>query len=288
MRYLSFLLIGVFIFFGFACRNNILNSSTEVTNTAPPVMNQNGVSLQATSVVSGNEIVKLGLKAVNGSEDKVLLSERYDALILRDNLGNEYQTKGEELELLPLTTNDLEIEFLAKIPSDAKTLSLTINSKNSNSTREPRFVLENIPVPGGGRIVFAPVQNPPNLTFDDKSVNHPNGTSFTVQQINFGENTIDVSFQTVNGSNFGNDFATRNTSAFLKDDKSNRYFLIPSASGSEIKMAAREKMSGTLRFAGKIAPDAAKLSLHLNDSTGSDSDQARSPKIIVSDIQIKK
>ena len=286
MRNFFILFVGFVLLLNSSCQNpatDLLKTGSELP--APPIVNQNGLSLQIISVESTGEKVSLNLKAINGSDDKYSLGDNYDKLILRDNLGNEYQTKGENLDLLPLTVNDLQIEFLAKLPSDAKTLSLTTNSKSS-SMREPRIVLENIPV-SSGKITFTPAPNPPNLTLSDKTFNHPNGTSFTINQINFGENTIEVSFQAVNGSGRDNEFSMRNERSFLQDDKSNRYYPVPANSDNNLKLSKNEKMNGTFRFGGKLAPDATKISLHLNDSSGSDNEYSTSPKIVIGDIQIK-
>lgn len=284
MRHTLFLLLLILCFGAVSCRTNNPNPASETSQYRPPFVSRNGLTFQLTSVERNSETVKIGLRAINGTNDRILLGERADAPVLRDDLGSEYPSKDEIIELLPRTVNDLEIEFAAALPASAKMVSVTTNSKSETSV-SPRITLENIPA-ANGKAVFDQSAAAPSIGLGDVSVNHRNGTSVTLNQINFSENTIDIEFSAVNGSEFENKFSTRPENAFLEDDRANRYFLIPQ-SGDEIALAQNQKMSGTLRFAGKLAPDATKMSFHLNERTGGDNENARAPKIVIGNIIVK-
>lgn len=288
MRYPVILLIFCQLILAAACQNGGLTSGGKQTDiAAPSAVSQDGVSLQITGVEKGDEFVRLKFTAVNGKDNAVRLAGNNDPLILRDNSGREYQSKEEKIELQPLTANDLSVEFLGGLASDAKTLSLTANTKYSNENNQPRIVVENIPAPNGSAVEFKLTENPPAAALEGKTFNHPNGTSFTVSKISVGENTIDLEFQAVNGSKNADKFSTRNNQTFLQDEKTNRYYLIPANTGNQIELPAQQKLSGTLRFAGKIPLDVNKLNLHINDGYGGDNEYAASPKIIINDISVR-
>ena len=215
MRHFLFLICTAILLVGSGCfgaGNSTPNSDTTERVLPTVASSVSGVSLQVTSVERDAEVIRIVLHSINGSDNRINLAGNNDTLILRDSFGNEYATKEENIELQPLTVNDISVEFLGEVQSDSGVFSLTTNTKTSNDTTSPRLTIETIPVPTSGKLSFAPDENaekPQPVALQGKSINHPNGTSFTVQNITFGADTIEIGFQTVNGSKSKKQFFER-------------------------------------------------------------------------------
>ena len=149
------------------------------------------------------------------------------------------------------------------------------------------MVIENIPAPGWTAIKFAaPTREPAALS--NISANHPNGVSLTLNGIEFGEDFTGVQFLAVNGHHDIVRLADDSEDAYLQDEAGNKYLLIRPANGRKLEIPARQKMNGSIHFAGMPPATAKKQSLHLNARYGGTNENTTMPKIVVNDLTIGK
>ena len=248
---------------------------------------ENGVNIEVESVEKSEKGILMQIRAINGTNDTIEISDKNDPIFLTDNQNNKYPSRSEKIELQPFTNNELKIEFYESSTDASESLTLFINSKYSNQFKSPQLTVKDIPFPGGGKQIFK-AKLPENLQNLNKTANHPNGSTFTITAIRFGENETEVDFTAVNGSKYDIKLASgNNDNAFLQDQKSRRFYLVPPENNKDLEIPDGQKMSGTFRFAGAIPADSQRLSLYFNERIGQDSEYSRSPKIVLSDIEIR-
>lgn len=248
---------------------------------------ENGVSVRIESVEKSDQGILVQLRAINGTDDTIEISDQNDPIFLTDNKSNKYPAKTEKIELQPFTNNMLQIEFYESSTASTDSLTLFINSKYSNQFRSPQLTINDIPFPSGGKQIFK-VKPPANLENLNKTANHPNGSTVTIKAIRFGETETEVDLTAVNGGKYDMKLASgNNDNAYLQDQKSRRFYLVPPQNNTDLEIPDGQKMSGTFRFAGTIPADSNTLSIYFNERIGQDSEYSRSPKIILSDIKIR-
>ncbi|MDQ3570331.1 MAG: hypothetical protein M3396_06860 [Actinomycetota bacterium] len=248
---------------------------------APRVVSAEGVSLTVRSVEPIDQGVRLELLAINGDDEEVEVSGENDPLVLEDDTGAKHQTQEKEIALGPRSATLLRVDFAGGVPDNARRLALRVEA-----SRPVKLDVEEIPAPGSKRLEFVEPLPPP-VVLTDRTAYHPNGASLLVRRVEFKDQVIEVGFQAVNGND---DEIRLNDSGrtLLQDQSGRRYLLVPPAENAKLTVPGYQRLSGTLRFAGRLAPGADRLSLVFNDRGSSDYDESATPKLTVSDIEVRR
>lgn len=270
--------------------SNLLSCS--LPGVAPPArvmglhaFQANGVSLWVESVEISNDLIALRLRAINGNKGPMRLSDATDPMLLRDDVGGEYPSKNEKIEIPAQSMTALRVEFAGPLKAGARELTLLTNSKYGNNFYAPAFALAHIPATSWRDAAFAePLVR--RLPLNESTTMHPNGLSMTLTEVVVEDNEIKVSFLAVNGHKDEVKLAESNDETFMQDEQANRYYLIPPPNNAELRLPARARMSGTLHFAGRLAPSARRLSLHFNERFGGTQDFSNDPKIVIEDLPV--
>lgn len=248
--------------------------------SAPRAASAQGASLVVKSVESNDKGVTMELLAINGDDDDLRLSSEYEGLVLEDDTGVKHPAREEEIELRPGTATLLRVDFAGPLPGGARRLALRVESPPS-----VKLDVEDIPAPGSDRLEFVETLPPP-IPLVDRTAHHPNGANLVIRRAEFEDQVIEVWFQAVNGNK--GEVKLNESGTFVEDQNGRRYFLVPSPDNRKLAIPGRQRLTGTLRFAGRLAPSAERLTLVFNDKGSADSEVTTSPKITVSEIGVRR
>jgi len=116
----------------------------------------NGSTLRLTQVSFAEDSIVATLAVTNGYKEPIKLNGS-DDMVITDSLGNVYSLAAppdnSEITIQPGTTLKGQFVFKGRIAPNANSFTLTTNSKFGNSatfSTNPKFVISNIPVQGGG------------------------------------------------------------------------------------------------------------------------------------------
>ncbi|MGK7949891.1 MAG: hypothetical protein AB4368_14180 [Xenococcaceae cyanobacterium] len=263
-----------------ACEN-ILPEAVEQLTTQPQAHHSEGkTSVYVRGIETEKDLIVVDLLAINAHDRKIELSDKHDPLVLVDSQGNEYTAAKQEISLQPYTSNNLTIAFLGSPQSD-RDLTLKINSDN-DYILTPQMSIEGITLKRGKRIEFATYQ-PRQVKLTDTVFHHPNGLTFTIKEIKYGDRQIEVAFEAVNGYRNNIDLAQNSWNLpFLEDERGNKYSFVPLSSGN-LEIPTQQTVSGVLKFGGRVPESVNNLTLYLNNQ-GSDKDNTDRPKIVVANL----
>lgn len=283
---MKLLLGGSLLFWAGGCQPSVVRQ--EQGEKQPLVYHERGASAYVDAVEIDDELIAVDLTVINGTEREITVCSKSNPLTLQDDKGGQYTSATDDVKLPAFSTNDLVVNFKGPLKDDAEKLSLRINPKFGSDYNAPQLTISDIPVNAAGRLEFArPAAASSEIA--DATINHANGVTFTVQKIDFDADAINVAFEAVNGHKSDVALAASNSDpAYLQDDQGRRYYLIPPSSNADLKIPARQKMNGVLRFAGRLAPTASRLNLNINGRYGSSADYANSPKLVLPDILVKR
>jgi hypothetical protein len=240
------------------------------------------------------------LAITNGYRNAIKLnSDSSRAMLLRDNLGNNYNlappTQNPEVEIKPGETLKGTFRFLGRIAPNAQSLTLVTNDgyQNYTNTSRPYIAIANIPVAGkeeGEGNLSQPVSNttslPTNQTLDLQT-NHANGSVLRLKEIYFQEDNIVADIAITNG--YKDEIRLNNNrDMLLRDNLGNIYNLATLLQNPEVKVSPGQTLSGKFVFLGRISPQANSLTLVTNDKYGSDRDYTNDPKMIINNIAINR
>ncbi|WP_058309023.1 hypothetical protein [Gracilibacillus massiliensis] len=126
----------------------------------------------------------------------------------------------------------------------------------------------------------------PETIVIDEQIQHEEGVTFTLEQINFKEDHITVDFNAENFTGYSQYLASAGRAKgqnlggiTLEDDTGFDYRYIADEDSDRIELEDQEKVTGTVSFAGRIQEDATSLTLVFNPD--------RSLKFSFEDIQIE-
>ncbi len=248
---------------------------------APRVVSAEGVSLTVRSVEPIDQGVRLELLAVNGDDEEVEVSGENDPPVFEDDTGAKHPTEEKEIALGPRSATLLRVDFAGALPGNARRLALRVEA-----SRSVELDVEEIPAPGSKRLEFVEPLPPP-IVLTDRTAYHPNGASLLVRRVEFKDQVIEVGFQAVNGNDDEIRLNDRGDT-LLQDQRGRRYLLVPPAENGKLTVPGYQRLSGTLRFAGRLAPGADRLSLVFNDEGSTDYDESATPRLVVSDIAVRR
>ncbi|VEP15876.1 conserved exported hypothetical protein [Hyella patelloides LEGE 07179] len=266
-----------------ACKASTTPKAIEQLDTQPQANHLKGkASVYIQGIETEGDLIVLDFVAINAYERKIKIGDRNNPLVLIDSDGNEYTTIEEELNLQPYTSNNFRIAFSGSEKPKNRNLTLKINSRRDNIT-SPKITVDNIPLKRGKRVEFATYQ-PRQIKVANTVVHHPNGSNFTVQEIRFYKQQIEVDFEAVNGFKETVDLAGfSNDVPYLEDEQGHKYSFVPNLN-SQFTIPARQTVSGTLQFAGRVPESVQQLSLYFNYQQGSDYERTNRPRIIVANL----
>lgn len=279
--------VAVVCFVG--CRSTLFGPDERAGGSQPLAYHERGASAYVEAIETNGDLITAELTIVNGTGEDIKICDRADPIALQDNRGRQYVSADDEVKLPAFSTSSLSVNFAGPLESGAEKLTLRINPKYGNNHNSPQLTVAEVSVNAGGRMTFAAQTQSGGALPAEASVNHANGTTLALREINFGESEIALDFEAVNGHKNDITFAKQNSDRpFLQDDGGRRYYLVPPLNNAELKIPAGQKMSGLLRFAGRLAPQASRLTLHINDRFGGDRDYSNDPKIVIPNILIKR
>lgn len=256
--------------------------SEEVSALLPGAYHANGVSVTVQAVEARRDKTVVEMRVVNGTENAVELTERNDPMLLVDAAGERMQSTEEKIELQPYSVNVLRAEFAGRAGEGP--LTLLINSRYGNDSREPKLTVRGIPTPARKTEFSSPL--PAGAAIASRGGHHPSGAVVTLGQIGYVRDGIELSFAAVNGSDREIKLASRRP--YLQDPQGNRYYYVPPDANPDLRVPAGEKLVGVLRFAGRISPAAGSLSLHFNEPYGGTNEYSSTPKITITDIPVSR
>lgn len=259
----------------------------EKPDAEPHARHEGGASLFVEAIEADDNLITLDLLIINGTNDRIEVVDDNDPMVLQDKSGKQYVSGTEEVALEPYTSNKLRISFAGPLADDKQSLTLRTNPKYGNQFSAPQLVVGNIPVSDGGRIEFAKFKTF-QIGLPDMTFHHANGLTFTLKEIAAEGNEVRITFNAVNGHE--NDVKLAGASsdrAFVQDEQGNRLYLVPASTNRELSIPAGQKLSGTLRFAGRMGPTTKTLNLNFNNKFGSAADFSNSPKIVINSIPIQ-
>ena len=276
----SLLLVPLTIPFLTACES-ILPKAVEQVATQPQAHHAEGkASVYVQGIETQRNLIVLDLLAINGHDEKIELGDEHDPLVLVDNTGNQYTAAEREISLQPYTSNNFKIAF-AGLGQKNGDLTLKINSDN-DYILTPQMTVPQISLKRSKRIEFASYQ-PRQVKLTDRVFHHPNGLTFTVKEIKFYKQKVEVAFEAVNGYNDAVNFTERSWDLpFLADEQGNKYSFVPTNVG-KFSIPARQTAQGILKFAGRVSESITQLNLYLNQQ-GSDDDRTTQPKIVFTNL----
>ncbi|SHM74274.1 hypothetical protein [Gracilibacillus kekensis] len=111
----------------------------------------------------------------------------------------------------------------------------------------------------------------PETIVIDEQIQHEEGVTFTLEQINFKEDHITVDFNAENFTGYSQYLASAGRAKgqnlggiTLEDDTGFDYRYIADEDSDRIELEDQEKVTGTVSFAGRIQEDATSLTLIFN------------------------
>lgn len=261
-----------------ACQGGVI----EQESPEPQANTPKGLSVIVQGIEAKGDHIVLDLVAVNGSDDRLSLSDRIDPMILIDQKGNQYPSFEETVELAPYSITSLKVPFAGTLTRGTKELTLRTNSRHGNDFSDLEITIADLPARKGRRVEFSEFQ-PRQIELRNRLAQHPNGSTVRLQHIEYGSETIKVAFEAVNGLDEEIELAdSRIDPPFLQDAQSNRYYLIPSPVNPDLSIPENQKLTGVLHFAGRVPASAGELSLHFNERHGnSDWDKTMTPKLVI-------
>jgi hypothetical protein len=242
----------------------------------PTTFHSNGSSVRVEGVERDGDHTVVTLLFVNGTDDEQEVGSRSDPPTLTDARGVVFTASEDEIRVPAHSTDRLRIPFNG-VAEDGP-LTLRLNGRYGSAddyTRDPQLVFPDLEasarytapaLPAGGSLTGA-------------QVNHANGASVTVRAVRYEPTTTDVDVLIVNGSENPIDLSPTNDEARLLDDRARRYPIVPPVPDGQLRVPEGQTVSGTLRFAGRLADDAGTLTLTFNGKNGSTEDYARQPRI---------
>lgn len=253
-----------------------------VLDEPPPtaVSEEGGVSATVRAVEVAGDVIAVDLAVVNVSEDEVLLDDEFDPPRLEDGSGGLYPTVAQEVPVGPLTAIDLRMEFRGPPAEGVDRLTLTLNPDGSGSA--PTLRLTDVPV-APGRLTFArePARS---VALEEVTAYHPNGVSLSVYTLAVGSDVIEVTLQAVNGN--ADEVRLADDRPYLQDDRGRRYLEILGGVNGELAIPGRQRLTGTLRFAGPLPADVDDLTLVLNERGSTDYDDSATPTFTVAGLPV--
>ena len=259
----------------------------ERAEAEPHAHHESGTSLFVEAVETDGDLIKLDLLIINGTGGRISVADDNDPVVLQGKSGKQYPAAAEKITLDPYTSNKLKVSFAGPLAGDEQPLALRVNGKHGNRTSEPGLVVENIPVAENRLLEFAKFE-PSRTRLPDTTFHHANGLTFTLKEIASEDNEARITFSAVNGHKEAVELVGSSSErGFMQDERGNRFYLVPSSSNPQLAIPAYQKLSGTLRFAGRVPPATKSLSLRLNDRFGGDADFSKSPKIVINNIPLR-
>lgn len=162
------------------------------------------------------------------------------------------------------------------------------SSANQNTAGAPsRSAQTNAP----GNTAQPPAQPTPSLLPADQDLNlqanHANGSVLRVTKVTFSEDNISLTMAVTNGHD-SEIVLNDSKDMILRDNLGNRYNLSPPPQNPEVRVPQGSTLEGRFSFLGRINPSASSLTFTTNDKFGSDASFAKSPKMVIPSITIKR
>lgn len=229
----------------------------------PSATTDDGLSLSVVAIETGDDTV-VEMVAVNGSRRARTLGRSYSPMTLTDASGQSLRAAEQAIEIPAYSSDRLRVAFAGRPTGDQMTLTAGDVTLTGLPTRATRFAAGSPPAVGA---------------LDAAQVNHPNGSTVRVTGVTFGERATDVQVEVVNGHPREIRLASGATSTRLQDPSGRVYPLVPAAANPDLSVPSGQTLRGTLRFAGRVAPDVPRLALQFNADYGGDDTYATRPRV---------
>lgn len=226
------------------------------------------------------------LTAVNATDSPMRLGRRSDPPTLLDADGVALTAAEEDVEVPAFSTDRIRLAFDGRAGGGPLTLRLNGESGSSDdNTRSPQLTVPDLPARGAR---FRAGALPAGGPVEGVQANHANGATVLVRAVRFEPAVVEMDVQVVNGSERELRLSPSTDEAVLLDDRGHRYPLVPPPVDAELRLGEGQTLTGTLRFAGRLAPDAQALTLHFNEAHGSTEDWASRPRVALPPIPIAR
>ncbi|HEX8385591.1 MAG TPA: hypothetical protein VF576_05385 [Rubricoccaceae bacterium] len=247
-----------------ACTSGGLGTATV---EGQPTGVDEALSLSVVSIDPGSDKTTVEMVAVNGGDRPAEISGRHAPMTLIDGSGQEHAAAEQEIEVPAYSSDRLRVEFAGRPGGDRMTL------------RAGDVTVPDLPV-GATRFEEGPVATAGDLS--GAQANHANGSTLRVTGVTFGEATVSVGVEAVNGHDASISLSSRSTDpARLMDERGRTYPLVPPTSNPDLDIAEGQVLRGTLHFAGRVPAGVGRLTLHINQEYGGDTDYARDPRLAI-------
>lgn len=255
------------------------SSSEQVAGPAPVFLGDVGVSVDVRSVAGTPDGVTLELRVVNVRDDALGISRSYDPMELTDDRGSTYVAAENVLSVPAYSAGDLTVTFAGTPNEGASRLQF----KTSTNRLGIDPLVEDIPFRANEILRFesrtaaaAPIEN--------AVAYNANGTSVALRRISVLPDSVEIDFLAVYGGRDASELARELVR--LTDDRGRQLVAVPPVNASTLELPPGGRLSGTLRFPGRLPADARTLTLAFNSRLGSDVDRGRSPKLVIDGIAV--
>ncbi|CAN5585172.1 hypothetical protein BH20ACT2_BH20ACT2_12380 [soil metagenome] len=258
---------------------------------APSATGEGGALAVAVRAVQVEpRVVILDLVVTNVAGESLLLIDEDDGPVLLDNRGGTYPARGEAVEIQGLTRERLRLEFAGPREAGVERLDLRFNPEFGSGAE---LAVDGLQVREGRRVEYASVAER-SVALTDQVKYHPNGSSMVLYTITAGAETVEVTFLVVNGGDdpisLAGGGAPRPPPAddrpYLQDPSGRAYALLPDEANPELSVPAYQRLTGTLRFAGPLPPDVARVSLYVNGGQSAN-EFSRTPGFTFADLDLR-
>lgn len=246
------------------------------------VVHTNGTELQVRGLAFTSNRIGIQIRAANPGRAGIVLAARTIApSLVVDDLGNQYpimvDTDEGSLTVPAGSARAGMLSFAGRIHPDASSLTLLLNQRSDPSTegrgaRYPRFRVEAMPISGE-----IPVPLPDPITAMEELV-HPNGVSVTPRALRFGAASIELDVTISNP--LATSIFLAESPASVIDDAQNRYPLLAPPQSPQLEVERGSVVEATFVFSGRIAPDAAEVTVYLNRGGSSEDPSTTSPAFV--------
>lgn len=244
------------------------------------VNNANGSQLQVDQLVFHKDRIELDGGFTNGGKETNEITFG-KGTYLQDDKGRRYdvQSPTGKIEVAPKTDRTLGLSFEPAISKDAQRLTLHVNDTPFAGTSEiselTEMVIKDIPTsgPSSRSVAAAPV-----AAKGSKVV--ANGTEAQIDGLSFTPNRIGARFTLRNGGDSTSNIAGYWKDTYALDNLGNRYpVLLPKdAEDNKVSVEPGKALDGVLVFAGRLDPDATRLTININAIFGGTSEIATNPE----------
>lgn len=254
-------------------------SSPVIVETFAVQIHGNGSQMKVKQVEIHDDHTLVVFEVINGRDFATHFNATTRDTRIEDDRGRSYPLlRGFQSLVEPGRGSTISLGF-APIPTNTESISFFFRDRgagdDTNDEREgfPSYQFDDIDLTQDIDEPALPADLAP-----EETTTHPNGTNFTVLAVEFERGSIRVEFEARNPTDRRVDLSNGRHSSFIEDDRGNRYYLKLNDGEAFLRLPQNRRFEGTLRFAGRIHPDATSINLLMNHDESETNNRSLAPK----------